>query len=440
MWALDTHFLKSINHRSRAGFVPALDRNLFKMNQLKNLIGCMLILLVASCSQSGKNKKPFDVLAGPVLIDTFESSCSHIAKDENGNVVLSWVRCMNDSEAVVCYVVSNDGGKTFAAAKEIPGSKNVFPHGENMPKLIFKANGTILAAWGATNPNPKNPYAGLVYYTESFDRGNTWNGVHLLTKDPESIDQRYFDLALLTNDEIGVVWLDNRTKTNHEGSTLYFATTKDTAGFAGEKAIATTCCQCCRTNLFTDKQGGIHVAFRDIINDSIRDMVHLVSSDGGRNFSAPVRISNDNWVINACPHSGPAMGQNKEGLNFVWYSGGGNGGVYYNHSKDGKVFSVKDNVDNEASAKHPQIVTLANENLLLVWDENVKKGQQVNQWLNMQLRSPQGKKIWTHAITSDSTVANFAALKQVDGNNVIVVYTQMYQGKNHVFYQLLSAK
>ena len=67
-----------------------------------------------------------------------------------------------------------DEGKTFGKPVEIPGSTNVHPHGENMPKVIFKPSGEIIAAWGAANPNPKNPYSGLVYYSQSFDKGKTW--------------------------------------------------------------------------------------------------------------------------------------------------------------------------------------------------------------------------------------------------------------------------
>ena len=100
------------------------------------------------------------------------------------------------------------------------------------------------------------------------------------------------------------------------------AKTKEKNGFENEKLISQPCCQCCKTDLFIDKNGSIHVLFRGIVQDSIRDMVHMVSHDGGKNFSHPKRIHGDNWVISGCPHTGPAMTENQEGIHFAWFTGG----------------------------------------------------------------------------------------------------------------------
>jgi hypothetical protein len=395
-----------------------------------------------SCKNPVTNEGAVKAIASPVAIDTHPSSCPYFTKDAKGNIVLSWIRSYNDSSAVVCYAVSADSGKTFGNTVEIPTSTNVHPHGENMPKLLFKPDGEIIAAWGAGNPNPKNPYSGLVYYSLSFDNGKTWNGLNELVHDTASNDQRYFDLALLPNGAAAITWLDNRTKTNKEGSTLYFAATNGKGGFANELPIGATCCQCCRTDLFIDSKEGIHVVYRDIINDSIRDMVHTVSTDGGKTFSRPERISKDNWVINGCPHTGPSMAENKNGLHFAWYSGGSHGGIFYCNSADnGKTFSKRDSISLKPTAKHPQIITLQNGDLLTVWDEAVKKGDKSNSWIGAQLRDPSGRKIATQNITPDSAVATFPVIKKISNNNVIIAYTQ--QGSNHnnyVYYQLLSIR
>ena len=165
--------------------------------------------------------------------------------------------------------MSIDEGKTFGKAIEIPGSTNVHPHGENMPKVIFKPSGEIIAAWGAANPNPINQYSGLVYYSQSFDEGKTWTKPRSLTDDTASFDQRYFDMALLPNGEAGITWLDNRKQWNKEGSGLYYAVTNGKNGFQNERLISGPCCQCCRTDLFIDTKKNIHVLYRAIINDSI---------------------------------------------------------------------------------------------------------------------------------------------------------------------------
>ena len=298
-----------------------------KMNSMKKELIIAFISTVLICGCQTGNEKQIPVTLQGNLIDTAKGSCPYLTKDHKDNIVLSWVKQTNTGAFVFCYAVSEDKGKTFNRPIEIPGSTNVHPHGENMPKVIFKPSGEIIAVWGAANPNPKNAYSGLVYYSQSFDNGKTWTKPGSLTKDTASFDQRYFDVALLSGGEAGIVWLDNRKRSKKEGSGLYYAVTKGTNGFGDEQLISEPCCQCCRTDLFIDKKENIHVLYRAIINDSIRDMVHIVSTDKGRSFSSPKRISKDNWVISGCPHTGPAMAENSEGLHFTWFSGGGSAGI-----------------------------------------------------------------------------------------------------------------
>ena len=40
---------------------------------------------------------------------------------------------------------------------------------------------------------------------------------------------------------------------------------------------------------------------------NVRDIAFTKSSDGGRTFAPPVRVSDDNWVLDGCPENGPAM-------------------------------------------------------------------------------------------------------------------------------------
>ena len=51
----------------------------------------------------------------------------------------------------------------------------------------------------------------------------------------------------------------------------------------------------------------VFVAWRHLFPGGVRDIAVARSSDGGKTFSAPVRVSEDNWKIDACPDDGPAM-------------------------------------------------------------------------------------------------------------------------------------
>ena len=400
------------------------------------LMAVVTTLLIYSC-KTQKEKKTITA-SQETIIDTTPGSCPYLTKDNKNNIVLSWIKQMDTATLIFFYAVSQDKGKTFSKAIEIPGSTNVHPHGENIPKVIFKPTGEIIAVWGAANPNPKNAYSGFVYYSQSFDNGKTWSKAISVTNDTTSFDQRYFDVALLPNGEAGIVWLDNRKKSNKEGSGLYYAITNGNKGFQDEKLISEPCCQCCRTDLFIDKNKNIHVLYRAIINDSIRDMVHILSVDDGKSFSSPQRISRDDWVINACPHTGPAIAENKEGIHFTWFTGGTGSGIYYNSSKDnGKSFTNRDSVSGKSS-KHCQITSLPDDNILIVWNESFPNGNKFSNRIGIEEREANGNRTTKQYITSENSNSSFPVIYPVDANKALVAYTKNIKNKEYVLFKQVT--
>ncbi len=409
---------------------------IMKKNIFLLLISSAFIL--QSCNNTSQKKIDINA-SNSVLADSSEASCPWLTKDNNGNLVLSWIRKIDSSTSVYCYAISKDQGKTFGKAIVIPGSSNIHPHGENMPKIIFKPSGEIIAAWASANANPKNAYSDEVYYSKSFDNGASWSKATKLVRDTAGYDQRYFDLAILSNGEAGIIWLDNRKTTPHDGSALYFATTKDTSGFQNEKLITQPCCPCCRTDLFVDKEKNVHLLYRAIIQDSIRDMEHIVSTDNGKTFSMPKRISKDNWVVFGCPHTGPAMTENKDGIQFTWFTGGKDGGIYYcNSPNDGKSFSSREMVSG-INSKHCQIVSIADSNIAIVWNENFTKGDSVSSRIGIELRNAEGNDPVKKYITQETGNATFPTIKSINKNAVLVAYTVTdNNNKEHVEYKIIG--
>ncbi|RBL92619.1 hypothetical protein DF182_08590 [Chitinophaga flava] len=365
-----------------------------------------------------------------------DASCPYITGDASGNTVISWVE--KDSTAdtgVMLYAVSNDNGHTFSEPVKIAATTGVYPHAENLPKLLFKPDGSAIALFGVEQHDPRNKYAGKVMYTLSADGGKTWGAAHPLVTDTAGYDQRYFDMALLPGGEAAAIWLDNRKDTKAEGSTLYWAVTAGPQGFQAAKPVAQTVCQCCRTRLYVASNGDVHLAYRDIINDSIRDMVHQVSLDGGKSFSEPVRISADNWVVKGCPHTGPALTANRKGLHFAWFTMGGGQGVFYAGSEDnGKTYTQKESLSKAPMAKHPQIVTAAGDKVVVVWDEPVKWQGDFRSRVGMVVKSPEGQTISSRSLTADSLYATYPVVSALAGKSVLVAYTR----KGEVVYEVVS--
>lgn len=369
----------------------------------------------------------------PTPIDSLAGACPYLTNDQKGNLVMSWARTLQSGKSMFCYAISTDPGKSFGKILTVPGSDNLQPHSENLPKIIFKPSGEIIALWGAGNPNLKNKYSGLIFYAQSFDEGKTWSKPSRLVEDSTSYDQRYYDVELLSTGEAAIIWLDNRN-TAKEGSSIYIATTDKEKGFQNPRLIKKGCCPCCRTDLFIDQTANIHVLYRGIIKDSIRDMLHSVSTDDGNTFSTPQRISNDNWVINGCPHTGPAMTENNEGLHFAWFTGGRNKGCFYTKSSNnGNSFDYPDRISRSGS--HPQICSSSDGGLVVAWDESVEVNGKLFKRIGVQNRSASGTIRADAFITDDTLTATYPVVASLSDDAFIVSYTIKKGEKNYIMFQ-----
>lgn len=380
----------------------------------------LLTILATACKNDNRKVRLLSGTSG-------DASCPFITTTTDGRTVISWVETTKGADTgTLHYAVSKDNGRTFSAPQAVPTANGILPHPENMPKMLFKPDGEVIAIYGVEQNDARNKYAGRVFYTHSLDGGKTWLPATPLVSDTGSYDQRYFDMALLPNGEAAAIWLDNRKSVDAEGSSLYYAVTAGHDGFKQEKALAETVCQCCRTDLYTDEQGGVHIAFRDIINDSIRDMVHMVSTNNGASFSEMKRISADNWVVRGCPHTGPSMVKNKHGMHFAWFTMGGGEGVYYCQSADnGQTYTTKQKVSTAPMAKHPQITSLAGNKIVMVWDEPVKQQNNTfNSRVGFQVRDDAGRVLDTGLLTADSLYVTYPVIRGLDDHTALVAFTQ----------------
>lgn len=409
------------------------------MKNTKLIIILLASFFIQSCLSTGSKEMTVTTVTNETKIDSAEGSCNYLTKDNKGNIVLSWVKKIDSTHSVYCYAVSKDDGKSFGKAIKIPGSENVYPNGENMPKIVFKPSGEIIAAWPVSNPGPKNKYSDIVCYAQSFDDGNTWSETKKLVTDTAGFVQGYFDMALLANGEVAITWLDNRKKTEHNGSGLYFATTNGNQGFANERIIAGPSCECCPTALLVDSKKDIHVVFRAIIQDSIRDMMHMVSSDNGSTFSTPMEISHDEWVINGCPHTGPAMCESNNGIDFSWFTGGNNAGVYSCRTNDnGQTFSSR-KVVSDSRSRHSQMTSLG-KNVVIVWNQSFIEGKQVFIRIGINITNEKGKSIIHKMITSENGSTSFPVIKPLNDHSALIAYTSTVNNKDYVAFKTIELK
>lgn len=295
----------------------------------------------------------------------------YVTQDQKQNPVIVWTERSEDRLALI-FAVSTNEGNSFPNKVSLPLTNDVATHAEGMPKVAFKDDGTIIAAYEKKAPTETNKYAGAIYYRSSADGGRTWTEETFLHSDTVAGRSRsYFDIERLSDGEIGAAWLDIKLDMETGGRTVRFAKTNGGTDFTNEVLVDSSACQCCRLEVYSDLTGQVSIAYRGLakgkMGQPLRDMMLSTSLDAGKTFSPPMKISQDNWSIDGCPHTGPALCSSKSGLLSFWYTEGNGTGIFYSLKRNNESeFGQRQLVSNVG--RHPQ-VSASDTRFVLVWEE-----------------------------------------------------------------------
>lgn len=326
-----------------------------------------------SCASPHNGEKQEDEIR--VISDTGRSAKSvYLTKNHYGIPVIVWTEqdTTENSDKFFYFSLLDSLTDVFTGKIQIPIEQNASLHTEGMPKIAFKKSGEIIAVYEVKVESEFNPYAGEIHYIVSKDNGISWSEPNIVhsSKSPHK-GRAFFDMITLSGGEIGVSWLGESHPDG--GRPVLFAKTNGANAFVDEIIVDSLACECCRTAIYADKSGMISIVYRDIINDSIRDISVSVSNDNGKTFSSPVCFSGDNWNINGCPHNGPDVVSDEANIYAVWFTGASESGVYF-AKLDKQNFKVDKKLISK-SGRNIQIV-IKDKEPFIVYNENYTRNEE----------------------------------------------------------------
>lgn len=318
-------------------------------------------------------------------------------------VGVAWTARTEEGVTDVYSSTSRDSGRTFAApvrVNKVAGDVSV--SGEQPPRIVLTPGraGTpgITVVWTAKSPNGTR-----LVSARSADGGKSFGAAAALPGSAAGGNRGWESAAVTARGDVVAVWLDHREATRPGGaaaahqhgdtaqapvsatdgvaraqlSQLFFA---DLNQPSSARSLTAGVCYCCKTSIATGSGGTIVAAWRHVYPGSVRDIAVAKSTDGGRTFTAPVRVSDDNWVLNACPENGPAVAVDRtNAIHVVWPTllPGASGAeptlaLFYATSQDGVHFTKRQQLPTEGAARHPQLAMDASGNVTVTWDEQVK--------------------------------------------------------------------
>ncbi|NIP74219.1 MAG: exo-alpha-sialidase [Gammaproteobacteria bacterium] len=257
---------------------------------------------------------------------------------------------------------SNDRGETFAApvpVNRVP--EHVAADGENRAKIGFGA-GRIYVSW--TRRLAKR-YSGDVRFAYSADGGASFSEP-ITVNDNREITSHRFEAMGVAGERVYLAWLDKRDRTRTErgggsyaGAALYYKVSENGgASFHPDAKIADHTCECCRVAMAMDGRGLPVIFWRHVFEPNVRDHAQ-VTFRGPRRPGTRVRVSHDDWRVDACPHHGPAISIADGIQHLVWFNNAPERhGLFYARSTDGgNSFSATASFGEYArGAAHPDVL------------------------------------------------------------------------------------
>jgi hypothetical protein len=343
-----------------------------------------LALLVAGCS-----RLVFGVSSdAPSTLALADRSNAHLSLAADGDRVGAVWAASNSAGTDIYAAFSEDDGAHFGApvrVNDVPGDANA--GGEQPPRIVIKDE-RVNVVWVS-----KQGGAAAIRAAASNDGGATFARATTITPSGLTGARGWESAAVSDDGALHAVWLDGRNAVpaahdHHAPSAqnalsaarapmrqdIYHAIWRGTDPPV-ETMVAANVCFCCKTAIVS-RNHDVYVAWRHLFDGGIRDIAVARSSDGGATFSAPVRVSADNWKIDACPDDGPAMAVDATGaLHIVWPTmvhepAGDRIAIFEAESTNGgATFTPRRRVDTgAASAAHPRIA-IGPAGAAVVWDE-----------------------------------------------------------------------
>ena len=326
------------------------------------------LLFLCLCGLVGGCGKTSDAAKTDILtVAPANASNPTIAFDKKAaRVYVAYVGKTGEERNV--YLASmNTGEAKFSSPVQVNDiAGDAAAHSEAPAQVVAGPEGHVYVLWhkDTFQEGRRFPTSNL-RFARSTDGGKTFAPAIFVNDDHAGppTSHSFHSIAVAPDGTIYVAWLDGRDRTIAP-AVMVARSTDGGESFAPGVIVARKICPCCRTALTVDAQGTLYVVFRNVYPENLRDMAIARSHDRGQTFSEPARIHADGWVIDGCPHNGPAIDTDAESnVHLAWYTGKEEGyGVYYAVSSDhGDSFTSPIHLNNGMEAS-PVRATLTAQN------------------------------------------------------------------------------
>src|SRR5690606_31925392 len=154
--------------------------------KINPILSIFLFILIASCDSSKEQSDDLPEQDEATSLSAVGSNATNpfLTKNHLGHPALCWTEELPQGEGfVVKYAVFDPEEAAFGDIVTVGPSKGTAVHPENINKIAFRSDGTVVAVYSRKHPTEENRFAGSILYTQSFDGGKSWTDEAFLHSD-----------------------------------------------------------------------------------------------------------------------------------------------------------------------------------------------------------------------------------------------------------------
>ncbi len=403
---------------------------------LSILIALNTLALATGCRRQNDGAYKFEAAPRAVIaqVGLSPSRSASVAADFTSSPAVHILALVGESgKTRLAMLNSKDGGNTFGSPVWVSQEGHpVSSGGENSPALASTANG-IYAAWGE---------GADIRFARSVSQGSNFEKPIKITDKKSESFSGYPSIGVAPNQDVYVVWIDTRDRvgTSVDNYAIYMARSTDHGvSFGKNIRVAVRVCQCCRPTLSFGPHGEVMVFWRHIYPGTIHDMTVAVTMDEGITFSPAKRVAADNWKIDGCPNSGPAVARSGNRVYVAWLTDASPeiSGVRLTWSDDGGKTWAAAVKGSQAilNANHPAMSVAEDGRVTLVFegcDPRVPESGEQTSVFAVEIGTS-GKLSAPTEIRGIASPASIPTVASGTGGRVFVAWTGAREGTKSVF-------
>ena len=300
----------------------------------------------------------------------------------DGKLWLAWVFA---GHVYVQY--SNDQGQSYSAPSIVNRApEKIAARAENRAKIQLDNTGNIYISW---TQSLNKPYTGNIRFSRSVDGGKSFSQPITVNDDLQEISHRFDSMVVSDDGNIFISWLDKRDQQaakdkqqEYIGGALYYSYSADQGKtFSKNMNLSNNSCVCCRIAMALDNKNFPVIAWRDIYGNDAKNQIRdhsLLTFSSALKPNKKIRLSNEQWKIDGCPHHGPALDVDANNVvHSTWFNDASNEEqdsnyvLFYGNSVNNFKAMVFGQADKQSA--HPYVLSIdqdsLNQTVFLVWKE-----------------------------------------------------------------------